>query len=435
MRSFAIVSHIEHRVTTLVVSVFNNNNMMQRLNHVPPLFLYGSFPIWLSLLWIMMMMLWFRSECTALTTASSSRTAITRTKDNVSIHEDYLTLPNGMTMQVLVGMPPPSARIKKQPSIVLFLHGSFHAAWCWEEHSLPFFSRAGYITVAPSWRGTGGSPCINAKQKKIPIHEHVDDLWHLRQSLSPLLRPHLSSSSAIQITDATPVHVVGHSFGGMVLMKYCEQHFAPSNAAANTPFFRSLALLCSVPPSGNGRMTQRFVRRSIRDSWAVTRGLAMKQCCHDAKLCRQLFFSTPAHSEEEDTTNGITDADVARYQTYFVRDSRVVIDLFDLARRLPSAQTTPQGEALFVANAEFPPCLVVGARHDFIVDAEGNRETARYFGCYDEGSNDDRLFQDRSTVAKKEPRVVLLDSPHDVMLGDTWIHGAQLLLQWLQQNA
>ena len=34
----------------------------------------------------------------------------------------------------------------------MFVHGSFHAAWCWAERWLPFFSRAGFRCFALSLR-------------------------------------------------------------------------------------------------------------------------------------------------------------------------------------------------------------------------------------------------------------------------------------------
>lgn len=52
-----------------------------------------------------------------------------------------------------------------------------------------------------------------------------------------------------------------------------------------------MALLCSVPPSGNGKMTMRFLFRSLKDSWKITAGLAMKKVIQDDELCRELFFN------------------------------------------------------------------------------------------------------------------------------------------------
>jgi len=69
---------------------------------------------------------------------------------------------------------------------------------------------------------------------------------------------------------------------------------------------------------------------------------------------------------------------------------------------------TVSGKAPFVR--ELPPCLVLGATDDKIVDKEGLQETADYFG-----------------LSKYE----LVDAPHDVMLGAKWENSAKLLDEWV----
>ena len=72
------------------------------------------------------------------------------------IREDRIELSNGLSMQVLSSAP---EKRLFQPNdnkpVLLFLHGSFHAAWCWTEHYFDYFTSKGYTVVAPSWRGTG----------------------------------------------------------------------------------------------------------------------------------------------------------------------------------------------------------------------------------------------------------------------------------------
>ena len=43
------------------------------------------------------------------------------------------------------------------PTPFLFVHGVWHAAWCWAEHFLPCFAQHGYISHALSLRGHGGN--------------------------------------------------------------------------------------------------------------------------------------------------------------------------------------------------------------------------------------------------------------------------------------
>ena len=44
------------------------------------------------------------------------------------------------------------------PVPLLFVHGAWHAAWCWDEHFLGYFADRGYRAVALSFRGHGDSP-------------------------------------------------------------------------------------------------------------------------------------------------------------------------------------------------------------------------------------------------------------------------------------
>ena len=65
-------------------------------------------------------------------------------------------LPCGLDLEVIAQHPPtpvptPGTGRSERPPLV-FVHGSFHAAWCWAERWLPFFSRAGFPCFALSLR-------------------------------------------------------------------------------------------------------------------------------------------------------------------------------------------------------------------------------------------------------------------------------------------
>lgn len=67
-------------------------------------------------------------------------------------------LPSGLKMEVIEQKP--LAHVadtwKGAPPVVL-VHGSFHAAWCWAEHWMPFFSSSGLHCYAISLLGQVGS--------------------------------------------------------------------------------------------------------------------------------------------------------------------------------------------------------------------------------------------------------------------------------------
>eukprot|EP00957_Ditylum_brightwellii_P013438 1014386-Ditylum_brightwellii.AAC.1 len=64
-------------------------------------------------------------------------------------------------------------------------------------------------------------------------------------------------------------------------------------------------------------MTARTMKRSLKDSWDITSGLAMKQVTSDVNLCRRLFFGGSSGIDDM----GISNADIRRYQKLFKKDS------------------------------------------------------------------------------------------------------------------
>lgn len=190
-------------------------------------------------------------------------------------------------------------------------------------------------------------------------------------------------------------------------MKWLEQCY--SSAAEERIDLAGVGLMCSVPPSGNGPMTLRYLKRSLRDSYKITVGFAMKKAIVDKALCRELFFGG------DEVESGVSDEELNEYQGYFERDTAATIDLQDLAGKLPSKLVNKETRmAPFVHELEelaLEP-LVMGASNDFIVDNEGVLETGKYFG-----------------LSAEEIKIV--ESPHDVMLGKKWANGAEAILNWI----
>jgi pimeloyl-ACP methyl ester carboxylesterase len=103
---------------------------------------------------------------------------------------------------------------------LLFVHGAYCSASCWQPHFLPWFSRHGYDCWAVSLRGHGNSP-DRRRLQQYGIADYVNDVaWACGQI-------------------AQPAVLIGHSMGGFVLQQYLRQ-----NTAAAT------ILLASVPPCG-----------------------------------------------------------------------------------------------------------------------------------------------------------------------------------------
>jgi pimeloyl-ACP methyl ester carboxylesterase len=342
-------------------------------------------------------------------------------KNDITIREEQFDLSTGVSMQALYSFPvrPKTSGDKKRP-VLLFLHGSFHAAWCWSEHYLDYFVNKGYPVVALSWRGTGGTFAGNGVTK-VKIQQHVADLKAFLDEALPSI---MDKNNKVK-----PV-LIAHSFGSLAVMKMLEMH--PSRL----PDLSGIAMMCAVPPSGNRKLTMRYLRRSLSDSWKITAGFAMKRCLQSASLCRELFLGGEKQQIVLENGNtiqedyGISDDDVQRYMRCFARDSVATIDMLDFAKQAPSMTAVDGGKRapfLVVDNDDetttmripIPPRLVIGATRDFIVDYIANQETAEYF---------------TSTMDKRPVSVVQVDSPHDVMLGVNWRNGAMALEKWLEQD-
>lgn len=103
---------------------------------------------------------------------------------------------------------------------LLFIHGAFVGAWCWDEHFLPWFAAEGFDASAVSLSGHGASPGRD-RLDSFSVHDYVEDVRRVAESLP-----------------APPV-LIGHSMGGFVVQKYLERYEAPA-----------AVLLCAVPPQG-----------------------------------------------------------------------------------------------------------------------------------------------------------------------------------------
>ena len=134
---------------------------------------------------------------------------------------ERLARAGGPSLELLVHRPAaPSGRAP-----VLFLHGAFAGAWCWEEGWLGAVAGSGRHAAALSLRGHGGSEGREALWRT-GLPDFADDL---------LL--------AIRAMPAPPV-LVAHSIGGLLA-----QHLlAP--ALAGQVALRGLVLVGSLPPEG-----------------------------------------------------------------------------------------------------------------------------------------------------------------------------------------
>jgi pimeloyl-ACP methyl ester carboxylesterase len=112
----------------------------------------------------------------------------------------------------------PTSRSTKPP--IVFIHGGYCDAWCWEPHFLPWFAQRGYPAYALSLRGHGQSAGMEA-MFLTGLADYETDVEYVAGML-----------------DAPPIFV-GHSMGAAVL----------ELIIAKRPV-RAAVLLAPVPPAG-----------------------------------------------------------------------------------------------------------------------------------------------------------------------------------------
>jgi pimeloyl-ACP methyl ester carboxylesterase len=210
------------------------------------------------------------------------------------------------------------------PAPLLFVHGAWHAAWCWDENFLGHFAEQGYRALAVSLRGHGASRTPQ-RLKDCSFDEYLEDVIAVADSLP------------------TPPVVIGHSMGGVVVQKYLEQRSAPAGV-----------LMASMPPQGFLHSGLRWIRSHPWHFTKLTVTGRSLPYVSTPELARERFFS-PQTPEE------IVLACVARLQE---ESPRIGID----GMRKP-----PHPERV---NTEL---LILGAAHDGAVTADEVNATARAY--------------------------------------------------------
>ena len=220
------------------------------------------------------------------------------------------------------------ASSESHPVPLLFVHGSWHAAWCWEEHFLNFFADREYRAVALSLRGHGSSPAPKGL-RRCSLADFVDDVAEVAAQLP-----------------TQPV-LVGHSMGGFVVQKYLEHHSAAG-----------AILMQSVPPTGVLRATLRIARHHPMQFAKVNVSLRLAPLVATPKLVRDLFFSASTPDKQVNT-----------YQQRVQDESyRAFLDMLALNLVKPK-------------RVNRVPMLILGAEDDTIFSQREIRRTAAVYGA------------------------------------------------------
>jgi alpha-beta hydrolase superfamily lysophospholipase len=210
---------------------------------------------------------------------------------------------------------------------ILFVHGLWHGAWCWEEHFVPWFQERGYETRAITLR--------RHDQRQTP---------GLRTTR---IRDYLEDVVAAAAKMTSPPVVVGHSMGGFVTQKYLEDHHAPA-----------AVLVASVPPGGIMGATLRTAARHPLRLLAVNLTWSLYGIVKTPERAREMFFGRE-----------LDDSLVGRYQSKMTDDAYLAyLDMLLFVR--PN-----------VDRVRRTPLLVLGGDADWTINAADVAATARAYGA------------------------------------------------------
>ena len=237
---------------------------------------------------------------------------------------------------------------KRFETPLLFVHGTGHGAWCWDENFLPFFAKKGFSAHAVSLRGHGASEG-GEKLKWTSVSDYVADVFQIASQMP-----------------TAPV-VIGHSLGGLVIAKYLEKHAAPAGILfAPSPsegmFWSGLKLQMRNPLL--------FARVALKQDYAV-------------------MFATPERAKKFLFSADASDAKVAGYAARFGKESyRAALEMIWNLPKPDKIKT---------------PLLVVGAENDALIPARKIEKTARAFNAecriFPRMAHDLMLEEDWRTVA------------------------------------
>jgi pimeloyl-ACP methyl ester carboxylesterase len=200
-----------------------------------------------------------------------------------------------MTLEVLSRQPEQATG--KPP--LLFVHGAWLGAWCWDEYFLPYFAGRGYPAYALSLRGHGGS---SGSLLWASLSDYVADVAEVAAQLP------------------SPPVLVGHSMGGGVVQKFLETHEAPA-----------AVLLASMPPHAMVANFLDTLRRHPLEWLQSSLGLNSKCPIDTPALGREFFFSET-----------LPDAEIVRFTARWSEESyRALFDMTSPSFIDPGKVKTP----------------------------------------------------------------------------------------------
>ena len=218
--------------------------------------------------------------------------------------------------------------LKDKKGTIVFCHGAWHDARCWQPTMMPFFAEQGYDCIAPSYRNHGQSEAEGSLKFR-RISEYVADI-----------------QSVVSELGGQRVCLIGHSMGGLVVQKFLEKYPDRIDKAV---------LLSSVPPHG---------------AWRAT----LKNAAHyplsflkaNATLSLYPFIDTPEKFRKHFYTEGVAEGDLQQLFAQAQDESfAAFLDMLVLNLPKPSKIKTP--------------IMVIGGGKDYIFSKSDILKTAKAY--------------------------------------------------------
>ena len=213
------------------------------------------------------------------------------------------------------------------PVPLVFVHGAFVAAWCWDDYFLPYFEQHGFAAHALSLRGHGGSGGGEELQYA-SIDDYESDVLRMVRHVGE------------------PVILIGHSMGGMVVQR-CLHRMAAAAAV----------LMAPVPTEGLLGSTFLLAARDP----ALFQEINLIQYAHPR-------FEAMQGLRHAVFSDRVSDTELSRHFARMQPESQRAV--FDL--------TWPQH--FFVGHAAGMPVLVMGGEKDAFFPPGMIASTARIYG-------------------------------------------------------
>ena len=243
------------------------------------------------------------------------------------------------TVQINAVVTDPSTMAKPTP--IVFVHGAWHASWCWSEHFTGYFAELGYRSYALDLRGHGAS---EGRLSTARISNYVHDLRRLTMEL-----------------DAEPV-IVGHSMGGLVVQQYLSIY----RAAAGV-------LMAPVPVTGAIGATMRVIRDHPMAFLRANAALSLGPIVDEPDRAIALLFGPQMNYEDAmEYARRVQDESYPAYLEMILdlpRATRVQDPMLVLGAQLDAVFSVPEIERTARAYAT-DAIIFDGMGHDMMLEPE-----------------------------------------------------------------